>query len=126
MRAPNDKPTEKTERRLASQSLSNNPNKDVPQYIEVDLKTLVQELIGEDSANAPEDILTTNAIKRIDTKEAITTVKAILGEYFDCYMLMGYGVDGKRTIIRQAKTDQHVDSILEMFRYVFMRLVQGS
>jgi len=120
MRAPYNKPTEKTKKRLASKTLSKASELGP---LEIDINTLVEKMLG--SKNIQEEILRT-ATKRLQTKDEIDNLKAILSEYLDSFILLGYGVEGNRVIIKHTKTSKDEDSIIEMFRFVFMRMVQGE
>ena len=119
MRAPNNKPTEKTEKRL---SQNHNLSSDT-KYIELDINTLIQQMF-----NTPDvkNEITKQATKRLNTQQSATMVKNILSEYFNSFMLLGYGVDGDRVIIKNTTTDMEEDSLVELVRYVFMRMMQGS
>lgn len=129
MKAPISKPTPKTEKRLAA---SANPLEALTppangEYVQIDLQELVSKMLGaeQDSELVTNEIIQ-EAYKRLETEDEIDSVKAILSEFFDSYMLLGYGVGGKRTIIRHAKSDRDDDSIVELLRYVFMRMMQGG
>ena len=71
-----------------------------------------------------QDTYTMNATKSLSTEQDIQTLKQILAEYFDSFMVLGYGINGNRIIIRYTKTDKDEDSLLEMLRHVFMRTIQ--
>jgi len=120
MRAPYNKPTPKTKKRLASGTL-----KEASEYgpLEIDINALVEKMLGSESVQ--EELLKT-ATKRLQTKDEVDMIKAILSEYLDAYMILGYGVDGKRVIVKSTKTNQDEDSIIEMLRFVFMRMVQSG
>lgn len=116
MRAPNNKPTQKTEERLADTA---NDVTELPPVKEIDITTLLQELLGE------EDVLSI-ASKRLDSAEDITNIKAILSEYFESFLIMGYGVEGKRILIKHSQNEKDEDSLVEMLRFVFMKMIQGG
>ena len=122
MRAPTNKPTEKTEKRLANTS-TNKPAVNESQYVKVDIQSVIQKMLEDGTL---QNELSKEATKQLTTRQAVNTVKNILSEYFDCFMLMGYGVDGRRTIIRHSKTDRDEDSIVELLRYVLIRIMQNE
>ena len=117
MRAPNDKPTEKA---LAKAGI---PIPDTQDFVEVDLNTLLEKILGSEHV---QEELTIAATKRLDTEEAKTTVKAIMSEYLSSYIILGYDVNKDRIVIKHTPSDQDDDSIIELIRYALMKLINGS
>ena len=121
MRAPYNKPTEKTEKRISKKPpipISQNNNLSL---VELDLPSLIEKVLQDEHI---QDEIHIEATKRLNTEESIKSVKAILSEYFDSFMVLGYDVDGDRLIVKHTKTDRDDDSMLEMLRYVFMTMLQ--
>ena len=134
MRAPNNKPTEKTKRRIKQERKRLLRNKMPPQtpsqtpsepsqYVEMDFNNLVQSMLDREEIQKE---LTKEATKRLDTQQSIEIVKNILSEYFTSFLVLGYGVDGNRVIIKNTITDMDEDSLIEMLRYVFMRMINNG
>lgn len=129
MRSPTNKPTEKAIKRITNEKTSstNTPilNNKVPvnpqNIVEIDINKLLKSMINEEIS---QDTYTMNATKSLSTEQDIQTLKQILAEYFDSFMVLGYGINGNRIIIRYTKTDKDEDSLLEMLRHVFMRTIQ--
>ncbi len=118
MRAPNNKPTEKTEQRLAEEErlLNSKP-------IKMDIGSILENLFEDEKVQ--EEILA-EASKRLDTEESINNVKYILSEFFNSFLVLGYGVDGERIIIKKCDSDKDDDSLIEILRHVFMKTIQGN
>lgn len=119
MRAHNDNPTDKMKKNLKKQPLHPAP---ANECVEIDLNKLINEILND----ATKAEVNKTVTKRIDSEEVIIRIKAILSEYFDSFMLMGYDVNGKRVVLRHAKTNKDEDSLMEMIRYIFIRMVQGE
>lgn len=118
MKAPYNKPTEKTEKRLASKQISIGSN---TQVVAVNLNDVLSKITKDKDL---QNYIRNEATKRIDSEESVESIKVILSEYFNSFIVLGYGVDGERIIIKDTRTDRDSDSILEMLRYVIVRMIQ--
>jgi hypothetical protein len=128
MKAPNNKPTEKTEQRIEAERLGPKITKlgdlgDDTQFIELDIKDLVKQMLTTESVQQE---ITKEATKRLDKEETVGAVKSILSEYFNAFIILGYGVNGDRIVIKETKSDMGDDSIIEVLRYVLMKMVHGN
>ena len=124
MIAPKQELTEKAKQKIASkQAFSDkiNGSKESP-LVKIDVQTLLERMLNDENVQKE---IEAEAIKKLDTKESVDAVKAILGEYLDSYMILGYGIDGSRIILKKTKTNRDEDSIIEMLRCVFMSMIQG-
>lgn len=102
----------------------NNSSENIsPKFIEMDLTHLLQNFLVD--SNFQEEIIK-NATKELDSENAIAMVKNILSEYFTSFMLLGYDINGDRKVIKLAKTDRDEDSIIELLRYVMIRIIGGE
>jgi len=117
MRSPINKPNDKT----SDKTSSNNTPPDSSELVEIDLKEIMKKLMNN---KAVKEEVTKEAMRRIDTQQSVDAIKNILSEYFNAYILIGYGIDGRRTILRSANSDQDDDSLFELIRYTFMRVMQ--
>jgi hypothetical protein len=123
MMAPNTKPTEKTEKRLSQMGVSPLPDQPDKQIIKVDMNALIKNMLNDEDMQGE---IYREASRRLDTEEAVDRLKLMLTEYLDTFMIIGYGVDANRIIVKHSKNDRDDDSLIEILRYVFMRMVQGD
>ena len=131
MKAPNNRPTEKMERFIAEveeeERLRTQQN-NLPfpinsnNFVELDMQQIVDKLLQ--NKNIKKEIYA-QASKKLEKEEDVEAVKTILSEYFECFMLLGYGVDGKRLVIKYAENDRDEDSIIELLRFALMKILQG-
>ena len=121
MRAPNNKPTEKAEKRLAGQDdilgEENSP------MAEMDINTLLKTLLDNEPI---QNKATPVASKHIHTENDMLNIRAIVSEYFDSFLILGYSIDGKRVVIKKCDNDKDEDSLVEVLRFVFMKMIQGN
>lgn len=134
MKAPILLPTEKekTIMRLETQksvsSLTNptpivNPNQDSKRKVEVNIDNVVEYILRQDGVK---EGIQLEANKQIDTEDSIKKIRATLSEYLNSYLFLGYDINRNRIIVRETKNDQDEDSLIEMLRFVFFRIVNGG
>jgi|GEM_PF-4088022 len=131
MKAPNNKPTDKTEKRLSQDGQpllspdveAQTPPLGVPKnkYIQVDLQTILDKVIKDKTIQQE---MIREVTKQLDTEESVETLKGILSEYFSAFIIMGYDVNGERMVINYSPTDRDEDSIIEMVRHVLIQMLQ--
>lgn len=127
MRSPFNQHTAKTKNRLERDS--NEESKPVPTApitVGMDFSSMVQSILSDPEIRQNLEIVeesSVEATKRIDTKESVRVLKNILSEYFDSFMIMGYDVNGERTVVRSSKNDRDDDSAIELLRFVLLRML---
>jgi len=68
-----------------------------------------------------------NKIARpIDTNQDVKELVARNSEYLDCFLIIGYDLDGNRIIIKKADSAQQNDSLNESLRYTLYRTLGGD
>jgi len=92
----------------------------IAKVTEEDLQELLESVLS--SEDIQEEILK-DATKRLNTEQAVGTVKSLMSEYFSTFMILGYDVNGNRMIIKHTRTHRDEDSLMEMLRYVIMRML---
>jgi hypothetical protein len=118
MRSPFNQHTDKTKKRLEKDSK--------PVSVGMDFTSLVQSILSDPEIQQNLEIVQESSIeatKRIDTKESVRVLKNILSEYFDSFMIMGYDVNGERTVVRSTKNDKDDDAAIELLRFVLLRMI---
>ena len=113
MRAPVDKPTIKQE--AETQRINNTP-------VIAKSPEELQALTGQDPSNFQQ----VEASKKMDSEDALKTVKSTLSEYLNAYIFLGYDINGTRIVVKHTESDLYEDSIIELLRFVFMRIINGS
>ena len=126
MIAPDNKPTEKTEQRIAQErksypdnTPSTQPNSNT-HYIDMDMQSLMRGLLNSQEMRTE---IRKEALRRIDSEEAASIVKNFLSEYFTSCIVLGYDVEGNRTVIRNSNSDRDDDSLIELIRFVLLNMV---
>jgi len=69
-------------------------------------KRLIKEWMQKEGASGP--------IKRIKSEEDLEYIAGQLSEFLDCYVVLGYDMDGNAVEIYAAFTRQHTDSLRVM------------
>lgn len=127
MRSPYNQHTAKTKKRLESDSKEESVTSPTPPVTSgMDFTAMVQSILSDPELRQNIEIVeesTVEATKRIDTKESVRVLKNILSEYFDSFMIMGYDVNGERTVVRSAKNDKDDDAAIELLRFVLLRMI---
>ena len=108
---------------ILNENIQSNTPPSKTKYIELNINDVMQKMMQQESIK---EFIHKEAIKRLDTEEEIKNLTAILTEFFSTFIVLGYGVDGNRIVIKHTKTDRDEDSIVEVLRYVFMRIINGE
>jgi hypothetical protein len=58
--------------------------------------------------------------------ESMTQLKNMVEEYMDCFVIVGYDVNGRRVIVKHTKNDRDEDSLVEQVRYLFYAIMAGQ
>ena len=80
----------------------------------------IKKLLSEIKVNSAVDN------KKLIDDANIDIIKNILSEYFNCFALIGYDINGKRVVCKWTASDQHEDSLIELLRCVFMNIVNNT
>lgn len=121
-----DKPIKKSAKSSKAKPVKDTPENiindspDDPTVIKMDLSALLQSVLQNEEM---QEKIIYEANKQLDSEESIDMVRTILSEYFSSFILLGYDVNGDRKIIKLSNNDRDEDSIIELLRYVMMRIL---
>lgn len=79
--------------------------------------------IAEYGFNEDEILSISNVTQKI--KQA-SIIKNILSEFLDNFIIMGYDLNGVRTVIKNATTHKDEDSIIELVKYTLYSILKGD
>jgi len=92
-------------------------NSDLPSNEAARIKELVREALAAQLVSIK---------KRHTEKELSNSLKSIVGEFLDCFVLFGFDLDGEPRVIKLANTKQADAALRTLFIKLFAADIQGN